>query len=60
MMMMVGGSANNGMKGSGNLNISCWMVTFVHIIIVKSQKKNLLHILSDEALLYVHICGVLT
>ena len=38
MMMMMGGSANNGMKGSGNLNISCWMVTFVRVIIVKSQK----------------------
>ena len=58
-MMMVGGSANNGMKGSGSLNMKL-LDGNVHVIIVKSQKKNLIHILSDDALLYVHICGVLT
>ena len=37
MMMMMGGSANNGMKGSGNLNLKL-LDGNVHVIIVKSQK----------------------
>ena len=39
MMMMMGGSANNGMKGSANLNLKL-LDGNVHVIIVKSPPKK--------------------